>query len=155
MAKLNKYSSRITQPPSQGASQAMLHATGLTRTDLDKAQVGISAVWYEGNSCNMHLNDLAAVVKEGVVDAGLVGMRFNTIGVSDGMSMGTDGMSYSLQSRDLIADSIETVMSAQWYDANVSIPGLRQEHARVHDRDRSAEPTGPNGVRRNHSRRSW
>jgi dihydroxy-acid dehydratase len=122
-SKLNKYSSRITQPPSQGASQAMLHATGLTRADLDKAQVGISAVWYEGNSCNMHLNDLAAVVKRGVVDAGLVGMRFNTIGVSDGMSMGTDGMSYSLQSRDLIADSIETVMSAQWYDANISIPG--------------------------------
>jgi dihydroxy-acid dehydratase len=121
--KLNKYSSRITQPPSQGASQAMLHATGLTRADMDKAQVGISAVWYEGNSCNMHLNDLAAVAKRGVVDAGLVGMRFNTIGVSDGMSMGTDGMSYSLQSRDLIADSIETVMSAQWYDANISIPG--------------------------------
>jgi dihydroxy-acid dehydratase len=121
--KLNKYSSRITQPPSQGASQAMLHATGLSRADLDKAEVGISAVWYEGNSCNMHLNDLAAVVKRGVVDAGLVGMRFNTIGVSDGMSMGTDGMSYSLQSRDLIADSIETVMAAQWYDANISIPG--------------------------------
>ena len=121
--KLNKYSSRITQPPSQGASQAMLHATGLTRVDMAKAQVGISAVWYEGNSCNMHLNDLAAVVKRGVVDAGLVGMRFNTIGVSDGISMCTDGMSYSLQSRDLIADSIETVMSAQWYDANISIPG--------------------------------
>jgi len=121
--KLNKYSSRITQPPSQGASQAMLHATGLTRADMDKAQVGISAVWYEGNSCNMHLNDLAAIAKRGVEDAGLVGMRFNTIGVSDGISMGTDGMSYSLQSRDLIADSIETVMSAQWYDANISIPG--------------------------------
>ncbi len=121
--KINKYSSRITQPASQGASQAMLHATGLSRADLDKAEVGISAVWYEGNSCNMHLNDLAAVVKRGVVEAGLVGMRFNTIGVSDGISMGTDGMSYSLQSRDLIADSIETVMAAQWYDANVSIPG--------------------------------
>jgi dihydroxy-acid dehydratase len=121
--KLNTYSRRITQPPSQGASQAMLHATGLTRADMDKAQVGISAVWYEGNSCNMHLNDLGAVVKRGVVDAGLVGMRFNTIGVSDGISMGTDGMSYSLQSRDLIADSIETVMSAHWYDANISIPG--------------------------------
>ena len=121
--KLNKYSSRITQPPAQGASQAMLHATGLTRTDLDKAQVGISAVWFEGNSCNMHLNDLAATVKRGVVEAGLVGMRFNTIGVSDGISMGTDGMSYSLQSRDLIADSIETVMSAHWYDANIAIPG--------------------------------
>ena len=122
-AKLNKFSSRITQPPSQGASQAMLHATGLTRADMNKAQVGISAVWYEGNSCNMHLNDLAAVVKQGVEKANLVGMRFNTIGVSDGISMGTEGMSYSLQSRDLIADSIETVMSAQWYDANISIPG--------------------------------
>ncbi|MEM7434465.1 MAG: dihydroxy-acid dehydratase [Myxococcota bacterium] len=121
--KLNKYSARITQSKAQGASQAMLHATGLTRADMDKAQVGISAVWYEGNSCNMHLNDLAAVVKEGVDAADLVGMRFNTIGVSDGMSMGTDGMSFSMQSRDLIADSIETVMSAQWYDANISLPG--------------------------------
>ena len=121
--RLNRYSSRITQPKSQGASQAMLHGTGLTREDLDKAQVGISSVWYEGNTCNMHLNDLAARVREGVQAAGLVGMRFNTIGVSDGISMGTDGMSYSLKSRDLIADSIETVMSAQWYDANISIPG--------------------------------
>jgi len=121
--KLNRYSSRITQPKSQGASQAMLHGTGLTDADMDKAQVGISSVWYEGNTCNMHLNDLAAKVREGVVDAGLVGMRFNTVGVSDGISMGTDGMSFSLQSRDLIADSIETVMSAQWYDANISLPG--------------------------------
>ncbi|MGB5177468.1 MAG: dihydroxy-acid dehydratase [Gammaproteobacteria bacterium] len=121
--KLNKYSARITQPKSQGASQAMLHGTGLTAEDMDKAQVGISSVWYEGNTCNMHLNDLAARVREGVIAAGLVGMRFNTIGVSDGISMGTDGMSYSLQSRDLIADSIETVMSAQWYDANISLPG--------------------------------
>ena len=121
--KLNRYSSRITQPKSQGASQAMLHGTGLTAEDMDKAQVGISSVWYEGNTCNMHLNDLAAKVREGVVAADLVGMRFNTIGVSDGISMGTDGMSYSLQSRDLIADSIETVMSAQWYDANISLPG--------------------------------
>ena len=121
--RLNRYSSRITQPKSQGASQAMLHGTGLTREDMDKAQVGIASVWYEGNTCNMHLNDLAARVREGVQAAGLVGMRFNTVGVSDGISMGTDGMSYSLQSRDLIADSIETVMSAQWYDANISIPG--------------------------------
>ncbi|HSG10591.1 MAG TPA: dihydroxy-acid dehydratase [Gammaproteobacteria bacterium] len=121
--QLNRYSSRITQPKSQGASQAMLHGTGLTDADMDKAQVGISSVWYEGNTCNMHLNDLAAKVREGVVEAGLVGMRFNTIGVSDGISMGTDGMSFSLQSRDLIADSIETVMSAQWYDANISLPG--------------------------------
>jgi len=120
---LNRYSSRITQPKSQGASQAMLHGTGLTDADMDKAQVGISSVWYEGNTCNMHLNDLAARVREGVQAAGLVGMRFNTIGVSDGISMGTDGMSYSLQSRDLIADSIETVMCAQWYDANISLPG--------------------------------
>ena len=101
----------------------MLYATGLTPADMSKAQVGIASMWYEGNSCNMHLGQLAARVKEGVNRAGLVGMRFNTIGVSDGMSMGTEGMSFSLQSRDLIADSIETVMSAQWYDANISIPG--------------------------------
>ncbi len=123
MTELNKYSRRITQPRSQGASQAMLYATGMTPEDMNKAQVGISSVWYEGNSCNMHLMDLAAKVKEGVEAAGLVGFRFNTIGVSDGISMGTDGMSFSLQSRDLIADSIETVMGGQWYDANVSLPG--------------------------------
>ena len=121
--KLNRYSARITGPKSQGASQAMLYGTGLKPDDMSKAEVGISSVWWEGNTCNMHLNDLAAKVKEGVVAAGLVGMRFNTIGVSDGISMGTDGMSYSLQSRDLIADSVETVMNAQWYDANISIPG--------------------------------
>ncbi len=121
--QLNKISAKITQPKSQGASQAMLYATGLTEEDMNKAQVGISSVWYEGNSCNMHLLDLAQKVKESVNAAGLIGMRFNTIGVSDGISMGTRGMSYSLQSRDLIADSIETVMSAQWYDANISLPG--------------------------------
>ncbi len=120
---LNRYSLRITQPKSQGASQAMLYGTGMTREDMDKPQVGISSIWYEGNTCNMHLLSLAEKIKESVVKAGLIGMRFNTIGVSDGISMGTDGMSYSLQSRDLIADSIETVMAAQWYDANVSIPG--------------------------------
>ncbi len=120
---LNKYSSQITQPKAQGASQAMLYATGLREPDMAKPQVGIASVWYEGNPCNMHLLDLAEKVKEGVIAAGMVGLRFNTIGVSDGISMGTDGMSYSLQSRDLIADSIETVMGAQWYDANVSIPG--------------------------------
>jgi len=120
---LNRYSCRITQPKSQGASQAMLYGTGLSDADMDKPQVGIASVWYEGNTCNMHLNELAAKVKEGVEDAGMVGMRFNTIGVSDGISMGTEGMSYSLQSRDLIADSVETVMQAQWYDANVSLPG--------------------------------
>ena len=121
--QLNKYSSRITSPKSQGASQAMLYATGLSDADLEKPQVGISSVWFEGNSCNMHLLNLAEKVKEGVKAAGMVGMRFNTIGVSDGISMGTDGMSFSLQSRDLIADSIETVMSGQWYDANISLPG--------------------------------
>src|SRR3984885_14875539 len=120
---LNKYSAHVTQPKSQGASQAMLYATGLTEADMSKAQVGIASVWYEGNPCNMHLNVLSDRVKEGVQAAGLVGMRFNTIGVSDGLSMGTDGMSYSLQSRDLIADSIETVMGAQWYDGCVTIPG--------------------------------
>jgi len=121
--KLNKTSERITQPRAQGASQAMLHAAGLTKEDMTKAQVGISSVWYEGNPCNMHLLSLGAEVKKGVQDAGLIGLQFNTIGVSDGISMGTKGMSYSLQSRDLIADSIETVMGGQWHDANISIPG--------------------------------
>jgi dihydroxy-acid dehydratase len=123
MTNLNKYSSRVTQPKSQGASQAMLYGTGLTPEDMNKAQVGIASVWYEGNTCNMHLNKLAEKVKEGVDAAGLVGMRFNTVGVSDGISMGTEGMSYSLQSRDLIADSIETVMGGQWYDALIALPG--------------------------------
>ena len=122
-APINRISSRITQPRAQGASQAMLYATGLTEEDMNKAQVGIASVWYEGNSCNMHLLDLAAKVKEGMTNAGLVGMRFNTVGVSDGISMGTEGMSFSLQSRDLIADSIETVTRGQWYDAVVTIPG--------------------------------
>ena len=121
--KLNKISSRITQPRAQGASQAMLYGAGLSREDMNKAQVGIASIWWEGNTCNMHLNDIAAKVKEGVSGAGLIGMRFNTIGVSDGISMGTEGMSYSLQSRDLIADSIETVTAAQWYDGLITIPG--------------------------------
>ncbi len=123
MNPLNKFSRRITQPSVQGGSQAMLYATGLTEEDLDKPQIGIASVWYEGNPCNMHLADLAAEVKQGVVEAGLVGMRFNTIGVSDGISMGTEGMSFSLQSRDLIADSIETIMCAQWYDGCIALPG--------------------------------
>lgn len=120
---INKISSRITQPKSQGASQAMLYATGMTPEDMSKAQVGIGSIWYEGNSCNMHLLKLSEAVKEGVAKCGLVGMRFNTIGVSDGISMGTEGMSYSLQSRDLIADSIETIMGAQWYDGLIALPG--------------------------------
>ncbi len=121
--KQNRISARITEEKSQGASQAMLHAVGLSEADLHKPQVGIASMWFDGNPCNMHLGKLAEAVKEGVAAAGLVGMRFYTIGVSDGISMGTHGMSFSLQSRDLIADSIETVMSAQWYDANVSLPG--------------------------------
>ncbi|TMW57017.1 hypothetical protein Poli38472_002942 [Pythium oligandrum] len=121
--KMNRYSARITQPKAQGASQAMLYATGLTEDDMNKPQVGIASMWWEGNPCNMHLLDLAGDVKKGVEDAGLVGLRFNTIGVSDGISMGTEGMSFSLQSRDLIADSIETVMGGQWYDGNICIPG--------------------------------
>ncbi len=121
--KLNLYSRHVTEPRSQGASQAMLYGTGLTRQDMEKPQVGIASVWYDGNTCNMHLLELAADVRRGVQDAEMVGMRFNTIGVSDGISMGTDGMSYSLQSRDLIADSIETVMGAQWYDALIALPG--------------------------------
>ncbi|MBE9563228.1 MAG: dihydroxy-acid dehydratase, partial [Proteobacteria bacterium] len=120
---INKFSSKITQPKSQGASQAMLYGTGLTEEDMDKAQVGIASVWYDGNTCNMHLMDLATKVREGVRAADMIGMRFNTIGVSDGISMGTSGMSYSLQSRDIIADSVETIMEAQWYDANISLPG--------------------------------
>ncbi|MFT4630339.1 MAG: dihydroxy-acid dehydratase [Dinoroseobacter sp.] len=121
--KLNKHSATITQPKSQGAGQAMLYGTGLSRDDMNKAQVGIASVWWEGNTCNMHLNDLAAEVKAGVIDAGLIGMRFNTIGVSDGTTNGTSGMAYSLQSRDIIADSIETVVAAQFYDGLIAIPG--------------------------------
>jgi dihydroxy-acid dehydratase len=120
---LNSVSKHITQPKSQGASQAMLYATGMDEQDMNKAQVGISSVWYSGNPCNMHLMDLSNKVKEGVERAGLAPMQFNTIGVSDGISMGTTGMRYSLQSREIIADSIETVMGGQWYDANISIPG--------------------------------
>lgn len=122
-SQLNRYSREITEPKSQGASQAMLYATGLSEEDMHKPQVGIASMWFEGNPCNMHLLKLADKVKEGIQAAGLVGMRFNTIGVSDAISMGTNGMSFSLQSRDLIADSIETTMAAQWYDANISVPG--------------------------------
>jgi dihydroxy-acid dehydratase len=121
--QLNKYSATITQPKSQGAGQAMLYGTGLSREDMDKAQIGIASVWWEGNTCNMHLNDLAAHVKAGVTEADMVGMRFNTIGVSDGTTNGTSGMAYSLQSRDLIADSIETVVAAQFYDGLIALPG--------------------------------
>lgn len=121
--KLNKHSSRLTQDESQPASQAMLYAVGLTDDDMQKAQVGIASTGYDGNPCNMHLNKLAAEVKVECNIAGLVGLGFNTIGVSDGISMGTSGMNYSLASRDIIADSIETVMHAQSYDGLISVVG--------------------------------
>ena len=121
--ELNKHSKRLTQDESQPASQAMLYAVGLTDEDMSKAQVGIASTGYDGNPCNMHLNNLAAEVKVESKIAGLVGLGFNTIGVSDGISMGTSGMNYSLASRDIIADSIETVMHAQSYDALISVVG--------------------------------
>ena len=123
MATLNKYSQRITQDPSQPASQAMLYGIGLTKEDLKKPQVGIVSTGYEGNTCNMHLNDLALKVKESTWANDTVGLIFNTIGVSDGISNGTEGMMFSLPSRDIIADSIETVVQAQWYDAVVAVVG--------------------------------
>jgi dihydroxy-acid dehydratase len=121
--QLNKFSRAVTQDDSLPAAQAMLHGIGLTDADLKKAQVGIVSTGWEGNPCNMHLNKLALDVKAGVKEADLVGLIFHTIGVSDGISMGTDGMRFSLPSRDIIADSIETVASAQWYDAVVAIVG--------------------------------
>ncbi len=121
--ELNKYSKTITQDETQPASQAMLYGIGLTEEDLKKAQVGIVSMGYDGNTCNMHLNDLAKDIKTGVWDADLVGLIFNTIGVSDGISNGNDGMRFSLVSRDIIADSIEAVMGAQWYDAMIAVPG--------------------------------
>ncbi|QEH41448.1 dihydroxy-acid dehydratase [Chitinophaga sp. XS-30] len=121
--ELNKYSKTITQDPTQPAAQAMLYGIGLTEEDLKKAQVGIVSMGYDGNTCNMHLNDLAKTVKKGVWSQDLVGLIFNTIGVSDGISNGTDGMRYSLVSRDIIADSIEAVCGAQYYDALITVPG--------------------------------
>lgn len=120
---LNKYSRTITQDPTQPAAQAMLYGIGLTEADLQKAQVGVVSMGYDGNTCNMHLNGLAAIIKEAVWQQDLVGLIFNTIGVSDGISNGTDGMRYSLVSRDVIADSIETVCGAQYYDALIAVPG--------------------------------
>ncbi|MDX1478217.1 MAG: dihydroxy-acid dehydratase [Saprospiraceae bacterium] len=123
MPDLNKYSKRLTQDVAQPGAQAMLYATGLTEADMDKAQVGIASTGWEGNPCNMHLNALAATIKQDIVGQELVGFVFHTIGVSDGISMGTSGMRYSLPSRDLIADSIETVVGAQWYDGVVAVVG--------------------------------
>ena len=121
--ELNKYSKTITQDETQPAAQAMLYGIGLTEEDLKKAQVGIVSMGYDGNTCNMHLNDLAKDIKTGVWAVDLVGLIFNTIGVSDGISNGNDGMRFSLVSRDVIADSIETVMGAQWYDGMIAVPG--------------------------------
>jgi dihydroxy-acid dehydratase len=121
--ELNKYSKHVTSDPSQPAAQAMLHAIGLTSEDLKKPQIGIASTGWEGNPCNMHLNDLAKDIKGGVTKEDLIGLIFHTIGVSDGISMGTAGMRFSLPSRDVIADSIETVASAQWYDALVAVVG--------------------------------
>jgi dihydroxy-acid dehydratase len=120
---LNKYSATLTQDETQPASQAMLYGAGFTDEDMNKAQVGICSTGYEGNTCNMHLNGLAAQIKQSVLDTNLVGLIFNTIGVSDGISMGTHGMSYSLPSRDVIADSIETISGAHYYDAIVTVVG--------------------------------
>ncbi len=120
---MNKYSRRLTQDRSQVGSRAMLYGTGLKPEDMDKAQVGVVSMGWDGNPCNMHLNDLAALVKKSVIDEGMVGFTFHTIGVSDGIAMGTEGMKYSLPSRDIIADSIETVARAQWYDGIIALPG--------------------------------
>jgi dihydroxy-acid dehydratase len=121
--ELNKYSKRLTQDSTLPGAQAMLYGLGLTTEDLQKAQVGIVSTGWEGNTCNMHLNGLADIVKQGVKEADLVGLIFHTIGVSDGMSNGTEGMRFSLPSRDIIADSIETVAGAQFYDAIVPVVG--------------------------------
>src|SRR5215216_7541684 len=123
VTELNKFSKVLTQDITQPAAQAMLYGIGLNDDDMQKAQVGIASMGYEGNTCNMHLNELAAIVKQGVWDNDMVGLIFNTIGVSDGMSNGTPGMRYSLVSRDIIADSIETVCGAQYYDAVIALPG--------------------------------
>jgi dihydroxy-acid dehydratase len=123
MAELNKYSKTITQDVTQPAAQAMLYGIGLTEDDMNKAQVGIVSMGWDGNTCNMHLNELARIVKQSVWNNDLVGLIFNTIGVSDGISMGTDGMRYSLVSRDIIADSIEAVCGAQYYDGLIAVPG--------------------------------
>ncbi|MDH3796860.1 MAG: dihydroxy-acid dehydratase, partial [Flavobacteriaceae bacterium] len=121
--ELKKYSKNVTQDPTQPAAQAMLYALGLSEEDLKKPFVGIASTGYEGNPCNMHLNTLATQVKSGVQENNAVGLIFNTIGVSDGISMGTPGMRYSLPSRDIIADSMETVVQAMSYDGLITVVG--------------------------------
>ncbi len=120
---LNKYSAKVTNTATMGAGQAMLFGTGMNEADMSRAQVQIASMWWSGNPCNAHLRDLGDAVAAGVKAAGCVPMQINTIGISDAISMGTNGMSYSLPSRDLIADSIEMSMAGMWYDANISIPG--------------------------------
>src|SRR6195952_5987019 len=121
--ELNRYSKTFTQDPTQPAAQAMLYGIGLTDDDMQKPQVGVASMGYDGNTCNMHLNDLAKIIKQGIWDAEMVGLIFHTIGVSDGMSNGTEGMRYSLVSREVIADSIETVVGAQYYDGLIAVMG--------------------------------
>ena len=121
--ELNRYSKTVTQDESQPASQAMLYGIGLTEEDMKKPQVGIASTWYEGNTCNMHLNGLSIFVKDGVRKNGMVGLQFNTIGISDGITNGTDGMRYSLVSREIIADSVEAVTAAHYYDGLITIAG--------------------------------
>jgi dihydroxy-acid dehydratase len=123
MAELNKYSKQVTQDDSQPAAQAMLHAIGLDDNDLQKPLIGIASTGYEGNPCNMHLNDLAVHVKKGIENSNMNGLIFNTIGISDGISMGTPGMRYSLPSRELIADSMESVVKGMAYDGMAAIVG--------------------------------
>jgi dihydroxy-acid dehydratase len=123
VTELNRFSRTLTQEISNPAAKAMLYGVGLTEDDMQKPQIGIASTGYEGNTCNMHLNGLSVYVKQGIQANGLVGLIFNTIGVSDGMTNGNDGMRYSLPSRDLIADSIESVVSAQWYDGLVTVVG--------------------------------
>ena len=129
---LNKYSKTLTQDSSQPAAQAMLHAIGLSENDLKKPFVGIASTGYEGNPCNMHLNDLSKFIKNSVISSNLVGLIFNSIGVSDGISMGTPGMRFSLPSRDIIADSIETVVQAMSYDALVTVVGCDKTVSYTH-----------------------
>src|SRR5690606_1987766 len=123
MSEINRYSKTLTQDPTQPAAQAMLYGIGFTTEDMSKAQVGIASMGYDGNPCNMHLNGLSDVIKKSVWESDLAGLIFHTIGVSDGMSNGTEGMRYSLASRDIIADSIETVCGAQYYDGLITVPG--------------------------------
>ena len=120
---MNRISRVITSGDARGAARAMLYALGLKKNDMKKAQIGIGSVWYDGNPCNSHLYDLQLHIKKELEHNDMLGMRFNTVGVSDGISMGTDGMKYSLPSRELIADSYETSMGAHWYDGSITIPG--------------------------------